>query len=136
MKVGEVVRILHDAGWVLVRVRGDHRQFKHPDRQGLVTVPGKLSDDVRPGTLNSILKQAGLKPLRVVMRYAIVVEKAESNYSAYVPDLPGCVATGVTLEEVETQMREAIEFHLEGMREEGLPIPEPSSVVEYLDVSN
>ncbi len=70
------------------------------------------------------------------MRYAIVVEKAESNFSAYVPDLPGCVATGVTLEEVEAQMREAIEFHLEGMREEGLPIPEPSSVVEYLDVSN
>jgi predicted RNase H-like HicB family nuclease len=69
------------------------------------------------------------------MRYAIVVEKAESNYSAYVPDLPGCIATGATVEEVEAQMREAIEFHLEGMREEGLPIPEPSSVVDYVEVS-
>lgn len=69
------------------------------------------------------------------MRYAIVVEKGKSNYSAYVPDLPGCVATGATLEEVEEQMREAIEFHLDGMREEGLPIPEPSSTVEYVEVS-
>jgi predicted RNase H-like HicB family nuclease len=69
------------------------------------------------------------------MRYAIVVEKAESNYSAYVPDLPGCIATGATIEEVEAQMREAIEFHLEGMREEGLTIPEPSSLVDYVEVS-
>lgn len=61
MKVGEVLRRLHDEGWVLVRIRGDHRQFKHPDRPGLVTVPGKPSDDLNPGTLNSILKQAGLK---------------------------------------------------------------------------
>ena len=52
------------------------------------------------------------------MRYAIVIEKAENNYSAYVPDLPGCVATGATVEETEAQIREAIEFHLEGMRED------------------
>lgn len=69
------------------------------------------------------------------MRYAIVIEKAESNYSAYVPDLPGCVATGATVEEVETEIREAIEFHIEGMREDGLPIPEPASKVEYIDVA-
>lgn len=53
------------------------------------------------------------------MRYAIVIEKAENNYSAYVLDLPGCVATGATLEEVEDEIREAIEFHIEGMREDG-----------------
>lgn len=52
------------------------------------------------------------------MRYAVVIEKAESNYSAYVPDLPGCIATGATVEEAESQIREAIEFHLEGMRED------------------
>ena len=57
------------------------------------------------------------------MRYAIVIEKAEGNFSAYVPDLPGCVATGATVEEVESQIREAIEFHLDGMREDGKPIP-------------
>ena len=60
------------------------------------------------------------------MRYAIVIEKAESNYSAYVPDLPGCVATGGTIEEVESQIREAIEFHLEGMREARRVVNEPS----------
>ncbi|HEX5123751.1 MAG TPA: type II toxin-antitoxin system HicB family antitoxin [Rhodanobacteraceae bacterium] len=69
------------------------------------------------------------------MRYAIVIERAEGNYSAYVPDLPGCVATGDTLAEVESGMREAIAFHLDGLREDGLPIPPASSQVEYLDVA-
>lgn len=69
------------------------------------------------------------------MRYAIVIEKAENNYSAYVPDLPGCVATGDTFQEVENQIREAITFHLDGLREDGLVIPQPSSVVEYLEVA-
>jgi predicted RNase H-like HicB family nuclease len=68
------------------------------------------------------------------MRYAVVIEKAGNNYSAYVPDLPGCVATGATVAEAEAQIREAIEFHLEGMREDGLAIPQPSSQVEYVDV--
>ena len=69
------------------------------------------------------------------MRYAIVIEKAEGNCSAYVPDLPGCVATGATVEEAESEIREAIEFHLNGLREDGLAIPEPSSRVEYVDVA-
>ncbi|MEI6257881.1 MAG: type II toxin-antitoxin system HicB family antitoxin [Planctomycetota bacterium] len=69
------------------------------------------------------------------MRYAIVIEKAEGNFSAYVPDLPGCVATGATVEEVESQMRLAIEFHLNGMREDGTPIPPPESRVEYVDIA-
>ena len=69
------------------------------------------------------------------MRYAIVIEKAESNYSAYVPDLPGCVATGATVEETEKSIREAIEFHLDGLREDGTPIPPPSSHVEYVEVA-
>jgi len=69
------------------------------------------------------------------MKYAIVIERAVSNYSAYVPDLPGCVATGATFEEVEQQIREAIEFHLDGMREDGEAIPPPSSQVEYVEVA-
>ena len=67
-------------------------------------------------------------------RYAIVVENAGPNYGAYVPDLPGCIATGATVPEVEEAIREAIEMHLEGMAEDGLPIPEPSSRVEYVEV--
>lgn len=69
------------------------------------------------------------------MRYAIVIETAGSNYSAYVPDLPGCVATGGSLKEAEAEIREAIAFHLDGLREDGLAIPLPSSVVEYLDIA-
>jgi predicted RNase H-like HicB family nuclease len=69
------------------------------------------------------------------MRYAIVIEQARDNFSAYVPDLPGCIATGTTIEEVEAQMREAIEFHLDGLREDGVPIPQPSSRVEYIEVA-
>jgi predicted RNase H-like HicB family nuclease len=69
------------------------------------------------------------------MRYAIVIEKVEGNYSAYVPDLPGCVATGADVEEAEAQIREAIAFHLDGLREDGLPVPPPSSHVEYVDVA-
>ncbi|MGD9633765.1 MAG: type II toxin-antitoxin system HicB family antitoxin [Pirellulales bacterium] len=64
-------------------------------------------------------------------RYAIVIEKAPTNYAGYVPDLPGCVAT---VAETESLLREAIDLHLAGMREDGLTIPEPESVVEYLEV--
>ena len=69
------------------------------------------------------------------MRYAVVIEDAGSNFSAYVPDLPGCVATGATLADAEAAIREAIEFHLEGLRADGSPIPPPSSRVEYVEVA-
>ena len=69
------------------------------------------------------------------MRYAIVIENAGPNYSAYVPDLPGCVAVGETVAEVERLIREAIELHLEGMRKDGDPIPPPSSKVDYVEVA-
>ena len=69
------------------------------------------------------------------MRYAIVIEKAESNYSAYVPDLPGCIATGANIQEVEAEIREAIEFHIDGLREDGSLIPLPSSQVEYIEIA-
>ena len=69
------------------------------------------------------------------MRYAIVIEAAGDNFSAYVPDLPGCIATGPTVEETEQQIREAIEFHLEGLRADDLPIPPASSRVDYVEVS-
>lgn len=69
------------------------------------------------------------------MRYAVVIEKAEENYSAYVPDLPGCIATGSTVAEVQQSIREAIELHLSGMREDGIPLAPPSSQVDYIDVA-
>ena len=69
------------------------------------------------------------------MRYAVVIENAGSNFSAYVPDLPGCVATGATIAETETAISEAIAFHLQGLREDGSPVPPPSSKVEYVEVA-
>jgi predicted RNase H-like HicB family nuclease len=67
------------------------------------------------------------------MKYGVVIEKGETSYGAYVPDLPGCVAVGESLEEVEQLIREAIQFHIEGLREEGLPVPEPSSFFEFVE---
>lgn len=69
------------------------------------------------------------------MRYAIVIEQAEQNFSAYVPDLPGCVATGKTIKQVEVEIREAIVLHLQGMREDGLAIPSPASMVDYVNIT-
>ena len=69
------------------------------------------------------------------MRYAVVVEKGETSFGAYVPDLPGCIAAADTKEEVLRLIHEAIEFHVEGLREDGQPIPEPSSSIEYVEVA-
>jgi predicted RNase H-like HicB family nuclease len=66
------------------------------------------------------------------MRYAVVIERAGENYSAYVPDLPGCVATGACLAEAEREIRAAIQFHVDGLRQDGLEVPEPSAVAEYI----
>jgi predicted RNase H-like HicB family nuclease len=67
------------------------------------------------------------------MRYAVVIEQAAGNYSAYVPDLPGCVATGDSVVAVEENIREAIRFHIEGLREDDLPVPAPSARAEYVE---
>ena len=136
MKVSHALKLLYQDGWRLVRSRGSHRQFKHPVKSGRVTVPGKPSDDLAPGTLRSILKQLDFGSEVRVVRYAVVIEDAGSNYSAYVPDLPGCVATGRTVAETEVAIREAIEFHLEGLREDGSPVPPPTSRVNYVDVTS
>jgi predicted RNase H-like HicB family nuclease len=67
------------------------------------------------------------------MHYATVIEKADSNYSAYVPDLPGCVATGDDIAEVEKDIREAIRFHIDGLKEDRLPAPAPSAIADYVE---
>ena len=67
------------------------------------------------------------------MRYAVVIERANGNYSAYVPDLPGCVATGATISEVEKEIREAIQFHIDGLKADGKSVPAPTSIAEYVE---
>ena len=67
------------------------------------------------------------------MRYAIVIEKAGDNYSAYVPDLPGCIATGQTISDIETEIQKAVRFHIDGLKEDGVPVPVATSVADYVD---
>ena len=69
-------------------------------------------------------------------RFLIVLEKAAGNFSAYSPDLPGCVATGATTEETKARMQDAITLHVEGLREDRLPIPEPSAIADYVEVGS
>jgi predicted RNase H-like HicB family nuclease/predicted RNA binding protein YcfA (HicA-like mRNA interferase family) len=126
VKVQEVLKMIEDAGWRLVRTRGSHRQYHHPERPGTVTVHGKPSDEVHPKTAGQH-QEAGRSMNQY--RYVIVIEGAPgTNFSGYVPDLPGCIATGDTLEDCEANMRGAIAFHLEGMRAAGETIPGPSAV--------
>jgi predicted RNase H-like HicB family nuclease len=67
------------------------------------------------------------------MRFVVVIEQANGTYSAYVPDLPGCVATGASVKDVEREIRDAIRFHIEGLKEDGLPVPAPTSIAEYVE---
>jgi predicted RNase H-like HicB family nuclease len=69
------------------------------------------------------------------LRYTIIIEKAPNNYSAWVPDLPGCVSTGATIQETKRNIQQAIEFHLRGMREDGETIPEPTTTADIVEVS-
>ncbi len=70
-----------------------------------------------------------------VFKYLVIIEKADGNFSAYSPDLPGCVATGKTIKETHTRMRDAIQFHIEGLNREGLAIPEPSAQIKYVEIA-
>lgn len=70
------------------------------------------------------------------MRYVVVIEKADGSYSAYVPDLPGCVATGDTVADVEREIRDAIRFHIDALKTDGLSVPQPTSIAEYVEASH
>lgn len=131
MKVKEVVRMLKEDGWFQVRQISGHRHFYHLEKPGTVAVAGKENVDVPPGTLNSIYKQAGWPK-----KYAVLLERGPESWGASVPDLPGCVAVGETREEALALIREAVDGHIETMREAGEEIPQPSEVkqIEILTV--
>ncbi len=138
MKVREAIRRVEADGWFLLRTSGSHRQFKHDRKSGKVTIAGKPSLEIPPGTLRSIFKQACTRRLVQAgptrMKYAIVIEQGPSSFGAYVPDLPGCVAVAESEAEVRSLIAEAIVFHLDGMREDGDPRPEPTARVDYVQV--
>ena len=102
-KVRDLVKLLESDGWYWVRIKGSHHQYRHPTKPGVVTVPGNRSQTMK--------------------KYLIIVETTDTGYSAFSADVPGCGSVGNTKEEVERNIQEAIEFHLEGLREEGCPSP-------------
>jgi predicted RNase H-like HicB family nuclease len=110
VKVREAIEMLQADGWELERQVGSHRQFRHPTKPGTVTVAGNLGRDL------------------------VIIEGSEDSYSAYVPDLPGCVAAGDSVEEVEQLIREAIPLHLESLRAHGEPIPPPEARASSVSV--
>jgi predicted RNase H-like HicB family nuclease len=111
VKVREVIQLIETDGWRHVRTRGSHRQFNHPIKRGVVTVAGRFE-----------------------MKYLVIIEPTSTGFSAYSPDLPGSVSTGATRQECEQNMREAMSFHIEGLREEGEPIPQPGTTAAIVEV--
>jgi predicted RNA binding protein YcfA (HicA-like mRNA interferase family)/predicted RNase H-like HicB family nuclease len=127
LKVRDVIRVLEAHGWRLDRQRGSHRLFRHETRPGSVTVAGKPNTDIPPGTLGSIRRQVEARGRAALSDYVVIYEQGPTSWGAWVPDLPGCVAAGETRAEVEQLIREAIDDHIESLREHGEPVPEPSS---------
>lgn len=130
LQVRDLIKAVEKDGWVLDRTRDDHRRYVHPARPaaGTITIPGHLGDNLSAGTLT---EESGAEE----MRYAVVFEKAPHSWAAYVPDLPGCVTTGRSIEETRRLIAEAIEFHIEGMRRRGEPIPQPTTVAETIEIA-
>lgn len=130
MKVRDIIKIIEADGWVLDRTRGSHRQYRHPRKSGTVTIAGALDRGTSPEDPKQHSKAGGTE---TAMRYAVIIERVRAGYSAYVPDLPGCIAAGSTESEVRRLIKEAVDFHLEGIRLHGDPIPEPTTSCEYVD---
>jgi predicted RNase H-like HicB family nuclease len=130
MKVREAVKRLEAEGWQLSRMHGSHRQFRHPRAARAGDNRRQALRHLAPqdlGQHHATSRHEG-RPM-TERRYLIVIEGAEDeNYSAYAPDLPGCVATGASVEQCEREMRDAIALHIEGLRETGQPVPEPSAL--------
>jgi len=131
MKIRDILRRLREDGWMENRHIGSHKRFIHPGRPGKqVTVPIHGSGTVRADVLASIMRRAGWE-----MRYPVVIERASTNYCAYSPDVDGCVSIGDTVEETMRNFAEALKLHLDGLREQGYPIPQPSTAVDYVEVA-
>lgn len=109
------------------RTRGSHRHFVHPERPGLVTIAGKPSAQLAEGTWRSILRIGWDRSGGAGVNYTVIYESTPTGYSAYVPDLPGCVAAGQTRAETERLIRSALGAHVAMLRSRGEPVPEPST---------
>jgi predicted RNase H-like HicB family nuclease/predicted RNA binding protein YcfA (HicA-like mRNA interferase family) len=138
MKIRDVIKLIEEDGWYLVVTKGSHRQYKHPVKPGRVTIAGHPSDDLAPvrstvfSSKHGWRSQGKERATSEMYRFLVVIEQANGNYSAYSPDLPGCVATGKSRDEATSNMYEAIEMHVRGLLEDALPVPESHSFAEYV----
>src|SRR3984885_14218757 len=126
----DAIKTIESEGWKLTRTRGSHRQYRHATKPGTVTIAGHSVGGLGPKDCG-VYTEAGRDEMS---RYTVFIEPTETGFSAYVPDLPGCVAAASTLEETRELIKEAIEFHIEGMRMNGDAVPEPTHV-EQIEVS-
>ena len=133
MKVRDIIKMVEADGWRMVSQAGSHRQYEHPTKKGKVTVAGHPSDETPTKTLKDLEEYSGAGGVENKMKYLIIYEKSSTGYGAYAPDLPGCIAVGRSLEETAELMRGAIAMHLKAMREDGDPIPKPTSLADYLE---
>jgi predicted RNase H-like HicB family nuclease/predicted RNA binding protein YcfA (HicA-like mRNA interferase family) len=130
-----MIKLLEADGWGLNRQRGSHRHYRHPEKPGTVTIAGRLGDELKPGTLASHPSAGRSWKARQMSAYAVIIEGSKDSFSAYVPDLPGCVAAGKSLEEVEARIRQAIRLHIESLEAHGEPVPPPAAAVRLVDVT-
>lgn len=134
MKVRDVLKILEADGWKILRVKGSHRQLRHPSEPDFDDPCWTLRGRGAAWDLGQHLQTGWDQKGGAKVKYLVIIEKGPSGYGAYVPDLPGCVAVADTREEVQALIKEAMELHLQGLREAGEPIPEPSSTGELIEV--
>jgi predicted RNase H-like HicB family nuclease len=131
VKVRDLLKLIENDGWRIVRSEAVTASTSMRSRRD------ELRSPVTPETMCMLVPSrvfsARLDERETMIKYAIVIEQGE-NLSAYVPDLPGCISTGRTIEEIERNIREAIELHLEGLREDGEPIPDPQTAVAYVEL--
>lgn len=132
VKVRDMIRLLESDGWRLKAMRGSHRQVKHPrnadGRHCTRSAWQRLARRHIKGDFENGRVAGGR------LKYAVIYEHGPTSWGAYVPDLPGVISVGDSRDEVARLIQEAIELHLDGMREEGLPIPVPSSFVGEVEV--
>ena len=136
MTVREVIKFLvENNGWYLVRICGSHRQFKLRSKKSRLTINCKMDKDLPEGALFYSLKQC-LESQRIINKehYEITIEQSGNCFSAYCPDLPGCVAVGDTLEETKELMLDSVRLHLEGLRQDGVLVAEPGNTSAFFEI--
>jgi predicted RNase H-like HicB family nuclease/predicted RNA binding protein YcfA (HicA-like mRNA interferase family) len=133
MKVREVIRLPERNGWAEMRSKGSHRHFKHPDQPYVIHRCRSGGQGTLAGNLERYTQESMLE--MKLRRYPLIIEKTETGYSAYSPDVPGCAAAGDTVEETRSIFHDALVAHFEAMQEIGEPIPDAQSLVDYVEVA-